>query len=66
MSSPRIVVGGGGIAGAFTILARVGAAVTLVEREEIGAQASGNNAGGLNPLHGAGMPGTMQALALGP
>jgi glycine oxidase len=62
----RIIVVGGGITGAFAtyFLARGGAQVTLVERGEIGGEASGTNAGGLNPLHGPGIPGPMQAFAL--
>jgi glycine oxidase len=57
---------GGGITGAFAAysLASRGAGVALIERDEIGRHASGNNPGGLNPLHGAGIPGAMQALAL--
>lgn len=57
---------GGGITGAFTafLLAREGVRTTLVERSAIGAHASGNNPGGLNPLHGAGIPGPMQEAAL--
>jgi glycine oxidase len=63
---PEIVVVGGGIAGAFTayFLAGLGAGVTLVERDEIGGQASGRNPGGLNPHHGAGIPGPLHDLAL--
>ena len=63
---PRIIVVGGGITGAFAayFLARLGSDATLVERGEIGGEASGNNAGGLNPLHGAGIPGPLAALAL--
>jgi glycine oxidase len=63
---PGVVVVGGGITGAFAayFLARLGASVTLIERGEIGGQASGNNPGGLNPLHGPGIPGPMSELAL--
>ena len=62
----RIVVVGGGITGALTayFLVRLGADVTLVERDRIGGQASGHNPGGLNPLHGAGIPGPLEELAL--
>jgi glycine/D-amino acid oxidase-like deaminating enzyme len=61
-----VVVVGGGITGAFSAysLARLGVRVTLVERGELAGQASGSNAGGLNPLHGPGIPGPMQELAL--
>ena len=64
-STIAVVVVGGGIAGAFSafFLARAGADVTLIEREEIAGQASGNNPGGLNPLYGPGIPGPLQALA---
>lgn len=50
-----MVVVGGGVTGAFAayFLARRRVPVTLVEREEIGGAASGNNAGNLAPLHGA-------------
>src|SRR3954468_13720203 len=61
-----IAVVGGGITGAFAayFLARRGVEVTLVERDEVAAHASGNNPGGLNPLHGPGIPGPMQERAL--
>src|SRR3954454_21288666 len=60
------VVIGGGIAGAYAAysLAALGAEVTLVERDGIGSQASGNHPGGLKPLHGAGIPGPLEDLAL--
>lgn len=62
----RIVVVGGGITGAFSayFLARLGAEVTVVERDQPAGGASGHNAGGLNPLHGPGIPGAMMQLAL--
>jgi glycine/D-amino acid oxidase-like deaminating enzyme len=63
---PHIVVVGAGIIGAFAayFLARSGVPVTIVDPCEIAANASGNNAGGLNPLHGGGIPGPLQELAL--
>jgi glycine oxidase len=66
VTGSRIVIVGGGITGAFTAFtaARRGAAVTLIERDGIAAHASGHNAGGLNPMHGAGIPGPLHALAL--
>jgi glycine oxidase len=61
----HIVVVGGGITGAFTAyhLARLGIDATLVERGDIGGEASGANPGGLNPHHGPGIPGPMHELA---
>jgi glycine oxidase len=63
---PHTVVIGGGITGAFAAfsLARRGFGVTLLERGEIAGEASGNNPGGLNPLHGPGIPGPLAKLAL--
>lgn len=50
----RVVVVGGGVVGCATAyrLARAGLAVTLIERDAIGAHASAFNAGNLNPLYG--------------
>jgi glycine oxidase len=64
--APDIAIVGGGITGAFAayFLARRGAAVTLIERDGIGAHASGKNPGGLNPMHGAGIPGPMHEVSL--
>jgi glycine oxidase len=61
-----ILVIGAGISGSFAAyrLAELGVDVTLVEREGVGSQASGNNPGGLKPLHGAGIPGPLAELAL--
>jgi glycine oxidase len=52
--SRRVVVVGGGVVGCAIAyeLARAGFVVTLIERDQIGAHASGHNAGNLNPLHG--------------
>ena len=62
----EVVVVGGGVAGCATAyyLAKAGVSVTVLEREGIGLQASGNSAGGLNPLQGAGIPGPLGALAI--
>jgi glycine oxidase len=61
----HVVVVGGGITGAFSayFLARRGVRVTIVERDGVAAHASGSNPGGLNPLHGPGIPGPLQELA---
>ncbi len=63
---PRIAIVGGGITGVLAayFLARRGAQPTIIERDRIAGQASGHNAGGLNPLHGPGIPGPMAKLAL--
>lgn len=60
-----VVIVGAGITGCFTAyrLAQEGVEATVVDRAEIGDGASGNNPGGLNPLHGPGIPGPMAALA---
>jgi glycine/D-amino acid oxidase-like deaminating enzyme len=64
--SQHIVVVGAGITGAFAayFLARGGASVTLLERDGVATHASGHNPGGLNPLHGPGIPGPLRRLAL--
>jgi glycine oxidase len=61
-----IAVVGAGITGAFTayFLAQRAADVYLIERGIVGGQASGHNAGGLNPLHGPGIPSPLLELAL--
>jgi glycine oxidase len=66
MAGTSVAVVGGGITGAFAAysLARLDVSVTLVERSEIESGASWRNPGGLNPLHGPGIPGPLQALAL--
>ena len=53
-----VAIIGGGIAGsaAAYYLAERGVKATIIEREGIGAMASGYNAGGLNPLEGHGWP----------
>lgn len=61
-----VVVIGAGITGAFAgyFLAQLGAEVKIIERGQIGGQASGRNPGGLNPLHGPGIPSPLLDLAL--
>lgn len=61
-----IVVVGGGITGSLLayFLARAGLKVSLLEASGIGSQASGRNPGGLNPLHGPGIPGPLSGLAM--
>ena len=60
-----VAIIGGGIAGsaAAYYLAEQGVKATIIEREGIGAMASGYNAGGLNPLEGHGWP-QLRPLAL--
>ena len=64
--SADIVIVGGGITGtaAAYYLAEDNLRVTIVERDDIAAHASGFAFGGLYPLSGAGIPGPAQALAL--
>ena len=64
--STDVVIIGGGAAGcaAAYYLAEQGISVTIIEREGIGSQASGYNAGGLNPLEGHGWPEPLQPMAL--
>lgn len=61
----EVIVIGGGITGSFAayFLAGFGKRVTLIERGEIAGKASAVNPGGLNPLHGSGLPGIMSPLA---
>lgn len=65
MSSEMVIVGGG-VAGCSVAynLALAGVKVTIIEREGIGSQASGFSAGGLNPLQGTGIPGSLSAIAM--
>lgn len=57
---------GGGITGAFCayFLAGRGQRVALVDPGQATAKASCRNPGGINPLHGPGIPGFMQAFAM--
>ena len=61
-----VVIVGGGVAGCAVAyyLAKSGIASTLIEREGVGAMASGYSAGGLNPLEGTGIPGPLAKLAM--
>lgn len=61
----HVVVIGGGIVGAYAayFLADAGMEVTLLDRFPVASKASGCNPGGLNPLHGPGLPGVMSPLA---
>ena len=61
-----VVIIGGGAAGCATAyyLAKAGVNSLIVEREGIAGNASGYNAGGLNPLQGAGIPGPLAPFAL--
>ena len=61
-----VVIIGGGIAGcsAAYYLAQNGITSTIIEREDIASQASGYNAGGLNPLEGHGWPNPLLPMAL--
>lgn len=61
----RAVVVGGGVTGGFAayFLAKRGWQVTCLDRRDPGA-ASVNNPGGLNPLHGPGIPGPLAAFAM--
>ena len=65
-SSPDVVVIGGGVVGCSVAyyLSRAGADVTLVERVGVASGASGNSAGGLNPLEGDHIPGPLAELAI--
>ena len=60
-----VVIIGGGAAGCAVAyyLAQSGVKSTIIEREGIGNQASGNAAGGLNPLTGVGIPGPLASFA---
>ena len=60
----RVVIAGGGVAGCAVAyyLSAAGVPVTVVERADVGAQASAWSAGGINPLHG--VPAPVLALAM--
>ena len=60
-----VVIIGGGAAGCAVAyyLAQSGVKSTIIERAGLGNQASGNAAGGLNPLTGVGIPGPLANFA---
>ena len=64
-AATEVAIIGGGVAGAAAAyyLAEQGVRATIIEREGIGAKASGYNAGGLNPLEGHGWP-ALRPMAL--
>ena len=61
----EVAIIGGGAMGCATAyyLAKAGVRSTIIESEGIATQASGYNAGGLNPLQGAGIPGPLSDIA---
>ena len=61
----HVAIIGGGAMGCATAyyLAKAGVSSTIIESEGIATQASGYNAGGLNPLQGAGIPGPLSDIA---
>ena len=63
-STDSVIVVGGGVFGCAVAynLAKRGVAVTVIERDELGAHASSNNPGNLNPIHGA--PAALLPLSL--
>ena len=65
-TTTEVAIVGGGAAGCAVAyyLARSGVRSTIIEREGIGSQASGYSAGGLNPLHGMGIPAPLGPLAI--
>ena len=66
MKTGEVVIVGGGMAGCLAAyyLGAAGVRTVLIERSDIGSQSSGNSAGGLNPLHGPGIPGALETLAM--
>jgi len=59
LSAPDVIVVGGGAVGCATALelTRLGATVTVIERDSVGSHASGSSYGGLFPTMGVGVPG---------
>lgn len=64
--SKTVIVVGRGISGAFVayFLSGMGAKVIVVDPGVSAGRASDNNPGGLNPLHGPGVPGLMSQFAM--
>ena len=64
-NSTQVAIIGGGAMGCAVAyyLAKAGVSSTIIESEGIATQASGYNAGGLNPLQGAGIPGPLSDIA---
>lgn len=64
-STTQVAIIGGGAMGASVAyyLAKAGISSTIIERAGIGTQASGYNAGGLNPLTGYGLPGPLSDIS---
>lgn len=62
----KVAVVGGGITGAYTayFLARSGIDTTIIDPDNKGNRASNINPGGINPLHGPGIPGAMSTFAM--
>lgn len=62
----EIVIVGAGITGSYIayFLAKKGYKVRLIDKSSMGMHASAKNPGGLNPLHGPGIPGVMTPLGL--
>ncbi|MEM1152875.1 MAG: FAD-binding oxidoreductase [Pseudomonadota bacterium] len=62
----EVVVVGGGITGAFAgyFLAKRSVRVTLIDDASPEHTATKNNPGGINPLHGPGIPGEMEPFAM--
>lgn len=62
----KVLVAGTGLTGAYSsyLLARAGIAVTCIGPTTTRGIASYNNPGGLNPLHGPGVPGPMSDFAM--
>ena len=64
-TTTQVAIIGGGAMGCATAyyLAKAGVRATIIESEGIATQASGYNAGGLNPLTGYGLPGPLSAIS---